>query len=296
LNFSGILHRYTRYLQFERRLAELTVKTYTTDCTAFLNYISSKGIEYAEVSAGDIIDYLVFRQKNGTDQRTIAKILSTIRSFYLFCSSEGLVELNPASLVEMPRLHKALPDVLSIEEIELFFNSIDSSSPTGLRDRALFEVIYSCGLRISEAVKIHPGQVFLEKGYIRVTGKGDKERIVPIGEIAAEWIRKYWKEGRPKLMKSNNTGVPLFISRLGKGISRKGAWKRFKQICASAGITAKVHTLRHSFATHLLKGGANLREVQELLGHCDISTTQIYTHLDDKDLREYHKQYHPRAN
>ncbi len=290
-----LLHRYRSYLAVERRLSRETVSTYTRECAAYCNYLNKGGIAPASASSKDVIAFLVQRQLTPVDQRTIAKVLSGIRSFYRYLAEEGLVEHNPADLVDSPRQKNCLPNVLKREDLERFFSCIDIGTPVGLRDRALFELIYSCGLRISEAVSLLPEQVFISQGIIRVTGKGGKERLVPLGEVAAYWLGKYLGEARPGLMKGKPGNESLFISQLGRGISRKGIWKRFKQIALKAGIDAKVHTLRHSFATHLLQGGADLREVQELLGHADIGTTQVYTHLDKEDLKKSHARFHPRS-
>ncbi|MEW5813881.1 MAG: tyrosine-type recombinase/integrase, partial [Spirochaetota bacterium] len=208
---------------------------------------------------------------------------------------EKIREDNPVLRIDMPRLKRKIPAVLSREEVDCFLNVIDTTDMLGLRDRALFELIYSCGLRVSETVELRLGQLYLGERILRVVGKGDRERLVPIGEISIYWLKKYLEEVRPRLRKGVNRIDTVFISSRGTGISRKGIWKRFKEIARKAGLAGKVHTLRHSFATHLLKGGADLRAVQELLGHADISTTQIYTHLEKEDLKSYHRLYHPRG-
>jgi integrase/recombinase XerD len=195
----------------------------------------------------------------------------------------------------MPKAESAIPSVFSLDEVELFLSSIDIGDPLGLRDRALFELIYSCGLRVSEAIALDLGSVYSKESLVRVTGKGNKERLVPIGETAIFWLKKYLSDSRPSLVADIKKGMWVFLSRRGKCLGRKGVWKRFKEICMKAGIEGKVHTLRHSFATHLLSGGADLRSVQELLGHADISTTQVYTHVDEPVLHKAHKKYHPRG-
>ena len=183
--------------------------------------------------------------------------------------------------------------MFSSEEVDTLLDAIDMSTPLGIRDRALFELIYSCGLRVSEAVNMTLDQMFIKQGLIKIKGKGSKERIVPIGDQAIYWLNQYTNNARPALLKKRVSFV--FLNRWGKRLSRKGMWKRFKAIVEQAGLKGKIHTLRHSFATHLLKGGADLRAVQELLGHADIGTTQVYTHLDKEDLKKYHEMYHPRA-
>jgi integrase/recombinase XerD len=179
--------------------------------------------------------------------------------------------------------------------VDKLLDTIDTRTPVGVRDRALFEVIYSCGLRISEAVDLTMERLYLREGLIRVIGKGGKDRLVPAGDAAVRWLNSYIADARPKLTKAGKTDSAVFLNHLGTRLSRKGMWKRFRDLCAQAGIEAKVHTLRHSYATHLLNGGADLRAVQELLGHSDISTTQIYTHIDRDDLRTYHAEFHPKA-
>ena len=202
---------------------------------------------------------------------------------------------NPASFVESTKINRAISEVLSREEVDALLNSIECDTPIGIRDRTLFELIHSCGLRISEAVELGRSRVFTRERIIRVRGKGDKDRLVPLGDISVQWINRYLQEVRPRLQEGHKRTDRFFLSQRGSGISRKGIWKRFKMIQQKAGITGKVHTLRHSFATHLLQGGADLRAVQELLGHADISTTQIYTHLDTEDLKSLHGRYHPRG-
>ena len=246
-------------------------------------------------SGVQVITYLSEKQLSGIDQRTISKMLSCLRGFFDYLVVERIREDNPTRVIDAPKIPIRVPGVLTVEDVDLFLDSIDSSTPLGLRDRALFELIYSCGLRISEAVDLTTHSLFPKEGLLRVVGKGNKERLVPLEGAALLWLERYLKESRPRLLKP---GIPcryLFINHRGKGISRKGIWKRFKEITDRAGVDAKVHTLRHSFATHLLQGGADLRAVQELLGHADISTTQIYTHLEKEYLKALHGRYHPRG-
>lgn len=282
------------YLSMQARLSPQTVATYGRDCRSFLKWVDANELSLADLDVAEIIDYLVDRQSNeGLDQRTVAKIVSGLRSFFGFLVQERYREDNPATRVELPRPDQRLPGVLDLRDVEQLFEVIDVGTPLGLRDRALFELIYSCGLRVSEAVDLTVDRVFLEERLVRVVGKGDKERLVPMGEHACFWLRRYMTEARTVLLKKPNNVV--FVNRRGERLSRKGMWKRFSEIAAKAGVEAKVHTLRHSFATHLLSGGADLRSVQELLGHADISTTQIYTHVDREELRRYHAEYHPRG-
>ena len=285
------------YLLAELRLATQTAETYTREVSAFAAWVDASGLSLNTVASHHIIDYLIERQtcEDGVDQRTVAKMLSSLRSFFQYLVLEEVRNDNPALRVDMPKAEHRIPGVLSIEQIDALLSSIDTTSPTGLRDRALFELIYSCGLRISEAVDLVVDHVYPQEGLLRVRGKGDAERLVPVGEVALHWLDLYMAEGRPQLSSRRIPTDSLFLNHRGGGLSRKGMWKRFRELCERAGVEAKVHTLRHSFATHLLEGGADLRAVQELLGHSDISTTQIYTHVDREDLRDYHRDYHPRA-
>ena len=284
------------YLTAELHLATRTVETYVREADALCVYAADHEEDVLSYSSGDLIRYLVARQTaEGVDQRTIAKIVSSLRAFFHYLVLEGYRSSNPATEIEMPRMAQRVPGVLTVEAVDRLLNTIDTRSPVGLRDRALFEVIYSCGLRISEAVDLTLDRLYLREGLIRVVGKGGKDRLVPAGDAAVAWLERYVSEARPKLVKPGKTGDAVFLNHLGTGLSRKGMWKRFRDLCSEAGIDAKVHTLRHSYATHLLEGGADLRAVQELLGHSDISTTQIYTHIDRDDLRDYHRQYHPKG-
>ncbi len=290
-----ILSRYEDYLRAQARLADLSVETYLHECRECVVSLEEEGLSVENADSQAIIRYLLKRQMEKIDQRTISKMLSSLRSFFQFLMMEGVRQDNPALLVDMPKIPRRIPSVLSPEEVDAFLGCIDTATPLGLRDRALFELIYSCGLRISEAASLSAGQVFFAEDLIRILGKGSRERLVPMGGEAKRWLRVYLDGGRPHLVRHGRRDEHVFLNHLGTGISRKGIWKRFKEISAAAGLDAKVHTLRHSFATHLLRGGADLRAVQELLGHVDISTTQIYTHIHKDDLRRGHGAYHPRG-
>ena len=291
-----LLERFRDYLQVELRLSRQTVETYMRECTAAHLDARDQGRTLERLSTGDLIDFLIRRQTSDepVDQRTIAKGLSALRSFFQFCVLEEVRPDNPAGSIATPRGEHRLPGVLSVEQVNTLLDSIDITTPGGLRDRALFEIIYSSGLRISEAVSLDQNYLYLREALVRVHGKGDKERLIPLGEEAVLWLQRYLDEGRPKLARIL-TERAVFLNRRGTRLSRKGMWKRFHELTQAVGIDAKVHTLRHSFATHLLEGGADLRSVQELLGHADIGTTQIYTHIDTEDLREYHERFHPRG-
>ena len=290
-----IAAKFEEYLAVELRLASLTVATYITECSIYLRFLEKNVASLQDVTPLSIIEYLVFRQVNSASQKTIAKAISALRCFFSYAVLEKICDENPVELIEIPKITRRIPLVLTEEEVELFLNAIDTSTAVGVRDRALFELIYSCGLRVSEAVNLTVEGLFLKEGYVRVLGKGSKERLIPMGHCAREWLEIYLAESRPHLLRNGRQQTRLFLNFRGGGLSRKGMWKRFHSISQKSGIAAKIHTLRHSFATHLLRGGADLRSVQELLGHQDISTTEIYTHVHEDELQRYHKTFHPRG-
>lgn len=271
----------------------LTAETYSFTLQFLVKWCQQKNKKISSLTVQDLLYFLLERKTSGSDALTIAKDISALRSFGNFLVDQGIWQENVASLLERPKAIRAVPSVLTVEEVDFLLNSIDVSNALGLRDRALFELVYSCGLRISEVAGILLQNVHLEERLLWVHGKGDKERMVPFGDVAAFWIKKWLQEGRPELVGSRIIPT-LFVNYAGKPISRKGIWKRFKELESKTGIEAKVHTLRHSFATHLLSGGADLRSVQELLGHSDLSTTQIYTHVDEELLKDYHKEFFPK--
>nr|WP_041610335.1 tyrosine-type recombinase/integrase [Treponema brennaborense] len=288
---------YAELVSVERK-AVMTAETYSGAVSLFLDWLQKKhpaeSVEQAleRVTVQDLLYYLVQRKTVGADELTIAKDISALRSFGNFLVARHVWSENCACLLERPKARRALPRVLSPEQVETFLNAIDVSEPLGVRDRALFELIYSCGLRISEASGLLLQNLHLKERIVLVRGKGDKERIVPFGDAALRWLSSWLSEYRPQLVGSRQ--IPyVFVNYKGMPLSRKGIWKRFQEIEVRSGVSAKVHTLRHSFATHLLAGGADLRSVQELLGHSDLVTTQIYTHIDDDELRLYHDEFFP---
>jgi integrase/recombinase XerD len=291
---------YSDHLTAELRLSEATVGAYLLEARLLLEYLGNEELGLREVTASVLIEYLVHRQLEGASSRTTAKSLSALRSFFKFLHREGLIQGDPSENLETPRMPRSLPDVFSEEQVNRLLEVIQADEPAGLRDRCLFELIYSCGLRVSEASELTLDRYFPKARVLRVFGKGSKERLVPVGEVAARWLDRYLREARPALLGSTallsgRREKALFVNQRGQKLSRKGMWKRFKSYAAAAGLEGKVHTLRHSFATHLLEGGADLRSVQMLLGHADIGTTQIYTHVDEAQLKAYHKEYHPRG-
>ncbi|MDD5930107.1 MAG: tyrosine-type recombinase/integrase [Spirochaetales bacterium] len=272
------------------RKSELTALTYKISTKEFFDFLAKQRIKLRDVSVNDLISYFTMRRTAECTEYTLAKDISAIRSLGDYLVRKNYWEENYALLLDKPKITKNIPGVLSVEEVDTLLSCIDVSTELGKRDDALFELIYSCGLRISEACTLTVANLHLDEMLILVHGKGDKERIVPFGNRALQKLLIYIQEVRPVLTKGKNV-AELFVNYRGEGISRKGVWKKFKELEVKSGIKAKVHTLRHSFATHLLSGGADLRSVQELLGHTDLSTTTIYTHITDNQLEQAHEKY-----
>ncbi|MEN6476982.1 MAG: tyrosine-type recombinase/integrase [Rectinema sp.] len=286
--------RYRAYLLAARRRSPLTAEAYLRELNLLEGFLAERGGDPLTAGSEDILSFLVWRGKSGLSRSTMARVVSSVHSVFKFMRLENMRPDDPSALIVTPKQDRILPEVLAPEEVDFFLGKIDTSTSGGLRDRALFELIYSCGLRISEAADLSFDRLYLKERLVRVTGKRRKERIIPFGDAAAFWLGRYIEEGRPLLAKRKQTEL-VFLNQEGKGISRKGIWKRFSGVRSKTGVSAKVHTFRHSFASHLLAGGADLRTVQELLGHSDISTTQIYTHIDPEALSGYHKEYFPRS-
>jgi integrase/recombinase XerD len=286
--------RYGDWLLAARRRSPLTLEAYVREARSLEAWLFARGTDVETAMVADILEFLAFRRASGLSARTMARIMSSIRGLFKYLRLEGIRADDPTELLESPRQERHLPDVIKAGDVNLMLGSIDLSTPGGLRDRALFELIYSCGLRISEASTLCFDSLYLKERFIRVVGKRRKERILPFGDEAAEWLKRYLDEARPELEKGRRSDR-VFLNRAGRGISRKGVWKRFSELRLTSGVDGKVHSLRHSFATHLLAGGADLRTVQELLGHADISTTQIYTHVDAEELALAHEAYFPRT-
>jgi integrase/recombinase XerD len=285
-----LLDRYRAHLLATERRARSTVDTYCFEISRFLEWLETEKLSLDAVELPRYIESRRIRDK--IDSRSAAKAISSLRSFYKFLIDGGVMKDNPASLLEMPRRDSRLPSVYPQELVETMLNSVDTDTPTGIRDRALFELIYSSGLRVSEAVALDVDDVFFQEGIARVTGKGSKERLVVFGAEAERWLKHYIAEIRPRLL-GKCRGSALFVGRTGRRLSRKGIWKNYANITSQLGMNSHLHSLRHSFATGMLAGGADLRSVQELLGHADLATTQIYTHVDNAMLRENHRRYLP---
>jgi len=296
LDWNRLVEEYRAYLRHNLRVADSTNATYIAEARRFGHWLDLTSLDPRHLVATDIESYLAGRSlSKPLTARTISRIISSLRSLFAFLKSVGLRSDDPSLDAERPKVGKKLPRVFELAEIEKFLGNIELGTPFGTRDRTLFELIYSCGLRVSEAVELGLSQLNLSEGLIRARGKGDKERLIPLGDKALCWLQRYLNEARPLLLKGSSKVNRVFINNRGEGLSRKGMWKRFKDIAKRAQVSGKIHTLRHSFATHLLRGGADLRSVQELLGHADISTTQIYTHLNRDDLSRAHKNFHPRG-
>ena len=293
---TSILRRYIQYLRLERSYTDNTLDAYLKDLQKLLNYYADEGIDFRVVTLADLDRFACILRELGVQPRSVARILSGVRSFYRFLTLEKEVETDPTELLESPKTGKHLPEVLSLQEIDDIEAAINQSKPEGVRDLAIIEVLFSCGLRISELVNLKISELYLEEGYLRVHGKGRKERLVPIGHTAIQRLREWF------VVRQNHPAKPgeedyVFISlRRGKHLSRISLFVYIKEYAARAGIRKNIspHTFRHSFATQLLEGGANLRAIQAMLGHEDISTTEIYMHIDKRHLRKEILEHHPR--
>jgi len=291
-----LLEEFINYLSVERGLSKNTISSYRTDLVSFLNYLESRNLSSVEkVKRDDITQYLLFLKDKGLSGNSVSRALVAIKMFYRFMVEERLIKDNVAGILESPKLIRPLPNVLNINEVEKLLAAPDTRDWMGLRDKAALELLYATGMRVSELVDLPTNTVNLDVGFIKCRGKGDKERIVPIGTQAKNAISRYMQKVRPALLK-NRADNHLFLSRLGRRVSRQSFWKMIKKYAKRARIKKEImpHTLRHSFATHLLERGADLRVVQEMLGHADIATTQIYTHINKERLKSIHRQFHPR--
>ena len=285
------------WLQLEKSLADNSVEAYLHDIEMLTQYLLAKGDVKSPpaVELKDLQQFLKWLAESGINSTSQARIISGIRSFYKFCLLEKISTTNPTELLEAPKLKRALPEVLAFEEIENMIAKIDLSKSEGGRNKAILEIMYSCGLRVSEVVNLKMSCLYLDAGFIRVIGKGNKERLVPIGRDAIKFIAIYRKDIRVHIAVQKGEEDILFLNRRGKRLSRVMIFLIIKELALKAGITKNIspHTFRHSFATHLVEGGADLRAVQEMLGHESITTTEIYTHLDREFLRETLQRFHP---
>jgi len=292
-----LIDRYYNYLSVERRLSANTLESYGRDIKKYLIFLESRNNRSVAASTRlDLLAFINVEKKRGLSSRSCARALSCVKTFFKFLVQDGVLKKSLILDVETPRLEKKLPNVLSVDEVEALIATPDTDTALGLRDRALFELLYATGLRVSELVSLTVNAINVEAGFVLVMGKGSKERVIPVGEEALKWLRRYLLEARQLILRAR-TSKYLFTDRSGARLSRQGFWKIVKKYCLKAGIVKNIspHTLRHSFASHLLAGGADLRSVQTMLGHEDISTTQIYTHVEKERLKTIHDKYHPRG-
>lgn len=287
------------HLRVEKGLALNTLKSYATDLRGFATACADAGKSHVgDIRAEDVSDHLLSLLESGLSHRTIARRTSALRGFFRFLRREGVLESNPMEKIDTVRYGKRIPEVLALEEVEELLAAPDGGSPEGIRDTAMLETLYATGLRVSELTQLPLAAIDWKLGILRTRGKGSKERIVPLGEAAQQAIHLYLESARAQLLRSSGRESPaLFVTRRGGAMTRQAFWKNLKQYALKAGITKDVspHKLRHSFATHLLERGADLRILQTLLGHADISTTQIYTFVSSKRMKELHERFHPRA-
>ncbi len=292
-----LIKHFLNYLKIEKGLSKNTLKSYNTDMEQLIDFFDGKNIQdISEVTSPLLTEYVSHLKKLMLNSRSIARKITAIRMFFKYLIIDKIIDINPATLLEIPKIGSHLPEYLTLQEVDALLNVFDIESPFELRDKAIIELLYSSGLRVSEISNLTINDINLEEGFIRIIGKGSKERIVPMGKVAIAILQKYINEVRPKLLKNKKSNF-LFINWLGGRLSRISIWKVIKFYASKAGIkkTISPHTLRHSFATHLLNNGADLRTVQELLGHSSIATTQIYTHLNYAKLKKFHLQFHPRG-
>ncbi len=298
-NWQNILNDFHFYLKLERNMSENTISAYLSDIQKLSSFLAMKDLSTLpdEVNADQLREFIEFLAETGLNEKSQSRIISGLKSFFKYLLLEDLITIDPSKLLETPRTGRKLPVVLSIEEIENILTNIDVSTSLGHRNRAIIEVLYGCGLRVSELATLKISNIFYSEDYLRIIGKGDKQRLVPLGNAAKREIDNYMKSFRNHIIpKKGNTDF-LFLNRRGSKLSRVMIFNIVKDACANAGIEKIIspHTFRHSFATHLIEGGADLRAVQEMLGHESITTTEIYTHIDREYLREAIIQFHPRS-
>ncbi|MCW8851858.1 MAG: site-specific tyrosine recombinase XerD [Gammaproteobacteria bacterium] len=299
-----LIESFTDHLWMENGLSDNTLSAYRNDLASFSLWLDKKRSSLINVDTGLLQDFLAYNYSIHQKRRSVARLLSTLRRFYLYLFRENRISEDPTHLLESPKGDRTLPLSLNEQQVEDLLSAPEVSDDLGLRDRAMLEVLYATGLRVSELINLQTTQISMQQGVIRVIGKGNKERLVPVGEVALDWLAKYNRLSRPQLLgvssrqKNTSQCSEVFLTRRGKAMTRQAFWYMIKRYALVAGIDSgqlSPHTLRHAFATHLLNHGADLRVVQMLLGHSDISTTQIYTHVADQRLRDMYQEHHPRA-
>ena len=295
MNWDSLIKSFSTYLRIERSLSTNTIESYSNDLNKLSDFLTPKSISATKVRLNDLKDFIssISEILSETSQ---SRIISAIKSFYKFLLIENLIQIDPSENLVSPKIGRKLPNVLTIEEINLIINSVESNN-VGIRNRAIIEIIYGCGLRVSELTNLLLSNLFLKQGYIKIVGKGNKERLSPIGSLATDSLNDFLTNVRPTLKINDKFSDHVFINNRGTSLSRSMIFKMIKKYTLKANIDKDIspHSLRHSFATHLVEGGANLRAVQEILGHSSITTTEIYTHLDSDYLRSNLVEYHPRA-
>ena len=292
-----VIESFLDALWSERGLSQNTLAAYGRDLKALAEWQVKNKRTLLQSTNSELLEYITLRIKQGSKTRSVARTISTLRRFFRYQLRERHINEDPTALIELPKLSKPLPSSLSEANVEALLHAPNLSEPIGLRDRAMLELLYATGLRVSELVTLEHKQINLQQGVVRVIGKGNKERLVPMGDEAVIWINKYLDEARSELLKSGGVSNSLFVTKRGSGMTRQAFWYLIKRYAIQAGIKQKLspHTLRHAFATHLLNYGADLRVVQLLLGHSDLSTTQIYTHIAKSRLQSLHQEHHPRG-
>ena len=292
-----LVDQYLNFLAIEKGVSLNTLEAYSRDLTKYVVFMQNGGIKkIKDITPDDVISHLADLRKDGLTANSINRGLAAVRGFYKYLLREEIVDENPVANIELAKVWMRLPDTLSRNEMDLLLKQPDAKTLLGIRDKAMLELLYATGIRVSELILLTVNSINWQVGYLITMGKGKKERIVPVNRTAIDCLHQYIENIRPQFLKGNTTNV-LFMNRSGRGLSRQGFWKIVKKYVDKAGLQKKVHphTFRHSFATHLLEGGADLRSVQVMLGHADISTTQIYTHITRERLKDIHKKYHPRG-
>jgi len=295
---NNFLRDYLAVLKLEKNLSENTVSSYRSDLTAFFQFLADRNVDDpSNITQQHISKFFKLLYDIGLNSNSAKRYFSSLRGFFKYLHKNNYIEENPIVRIPSPKLAKNLPAVLTIQEVDKILSQPDVENKFGLRDRTLLEIFYACGIRVSELINLKIADLYLKEEIIRVFGKGSKERLVPIGSSAINWINEYLKRSRPLLENKIKSGNILLLNSRGTKLSRMGIWKIVDRYVKESGITKAVHphTCRHSFATHLLEGGADLRAVQEMLGHADISTTQIYTHIDRDYIKQVHRDFHPRG-
>jgi integrase/recombinase XerD len=292
-----LIGAFLSHMLLERGLSPNSVSAYRGDLMKFHDFTLKEGRDLREIEFGDISKFMTYARRRGLGESTRARMASSLRMFFRYLTEYDHLDRNPTELLESPRKREVLPDLLTMQEMANLLGAPDTATAKGLRDRAMLELMYASGLRVTELLSLGVGDLDLDERILRVTGKGNKQRIVPFGRSASEWLDRYLRESRPRISRTGRGRDVLFLNMRGGSLSRVGFWKILRRHAMAAGIRTRLHphVLRHTFATHMLRGGCDLRTLQELLGHASLSTTQVYTHLDIQHLKDVHEKYHPRS-